>query len=78
MKFFGVGLVALGLVASATGHYWFDGVSGIVAGPEWSAELSLWLPFWPLEPFMPLMAMGLGTLIITKSKIVDQSATSAT
>ena len=77
VKIFGVGLVALGLVASATGHYWFDGVSGIVAGPEWSAELSLWLPFWPLEPFMPLMVMGLGTFLTTKSKIVIQSTTSA-
>jgi hypothetical protein len=77
IKTLGVGLVALGLVASATGHYWFDSVSAIVSGPEWSAELSLWLPFWPLEPFMPLIIMGLGALLITKAKIVVQSTASS-
>jgi len=33
---------------------------------EWSNALSLWLPFWPLEPFLPLLLLGLGIQILTK------------
>ena len=64
----GVGLAIIGLVASATGHYWFNWVSLLVSSPPWSAEMALWLPFWPLEPFMPLIVMGLGVYLATKGR----------
>ena len=64
----GVGLVMIGLAASATGHYWFNWVSLLVSSPTWSAEMALWLPFWPLEPFMPLILMGLGIYLATKGR----------
>ena len=25
----------------------------------------MWLPFWPFEPFLSLMVIGLGTMILT-------------
>ena len=64
----GVGLVLLGLVASATGNYWFDSVSSLASFPTWSAEMALWLPFWPLEPFMPLITIGVGVYLATKGR----------
>jgi len=33
--------------------------------PEWSADLVLWLPFWPFEPFLSLFIIGLGTMLVT-------------
>ncbi len=59
VKLLGSLIIALGLIASATGHLWFESVSNVVSGPLWSQELTLWLPFWPFEPFMPLLIIGL-------------------
>lgn len=65
-KILGAVLVILGLVASATGLSWQKPVTSFLTGPAWAAELELWLPFWPFEPFLPLMIIGLGTLLITQ------------
>ena len=64
----GTGLIFVGLIGAATGKYWFDGVSSLVSSPAWSAEMALWLPFWPLEPFMPLIVMGAGVYLATKGR----------
>jgi DMSO/TMAO reductase YedYZ heme-binding membrane subunit len=62
----GGALIAFGLVAAATGLQWREPVSGFLLAPAWSANLELWLPFWPFEPFLPLFIVGLGTLLLTK------------
>ncbi|WOJ95811.1 hypothetical protein R0137_11210 [Congregibacter brevis] len=61
----GILLIILGLSASATGGAWQASVTEILTGPAWSANLELWLPFWPLEPFLPLFAIGIGTWLFT-------------
>ena len=65
VKFFGSTLVVIGLIVSATGHYWFEPVTTVLSGPQWAAQTSLWLPFWPLEPFFSLIIIGAGTAIKT-------------
>jgi len=62
----GGALIAFGLVAAATGLQWREPVSGFLLAPAWSANLELWLPFWPFEPFLPLFIIGFGTLLLTK------------
>ena len=64
-RMLGVLLIALGLLASATGGYWRQTMSDLLLAPGWSAMLELWLPFWPLEPFLPLFALGVGTWLVT-------------
>ncbi len=59
-------LIAFGTVAAATGLQWQEPVSGFLLAPAWSANLELWLPFWPFQPFLPLFIIGLGTLLLTK------------
>ena len=66
--FVGAGLIFVGLIGAATGKYWFEGVSSLVSSPAWSAEMALWLPFWPLEPFMPLILMAAGVYLATKGR----------
>lgn len=66
--FVGAGLIFVGLIGAATGKYWFEGVSSLVSSPTWSAEMALWLPFWPLEPFMPLILMAAGVYLATKGR----------
>jgi len=64
----GNALIALGLVVSMTGLAWQDAVTTFLTAPKWSAALELWLPYWPFEPYLSLFMIGLGTLLITRSR----------
>ncbi len=66
LKLLGGVVIAAGLIAASTGLQWQGPVTEFLTGPAWSAELLLWLPFWPFEPFLPLMTIGLGTLLLTQ------------
>lgn len=58
-------VIGLGLYASATGEHWQKTVSAFLLTPQWAADLELWFPYWPFEPFLPLLIMGLGTALLT-------------
>lgn len=62
---FGCALIAVSILAAATGDIWYGPFNGFVTYPEWSATLELWLPFYPLEPFLPLLVMGMGVWVYT-------------
>ena len=68
LKFLGITLIATGITASATGLLWQKTITEFITTPTWSADLVLWLPFWPFEPFLPLFLIGLGTMTLTSSK----------
>ena len=61
----GSALIITGLLGAATGNYWYGPVNGLATFPEWSAQMELWLPFYPLEPFLPLLMMAMGAWIYT-------------
>ena len=65
LRALGSAIIGLGLVWSAYGLYWQERVTGFLTTPEWSADLVLWLPFWPFEPFLSLFIIGLGTMLVT-------------
>ena len=65
LKAMGSATIVFGLVWSAYGLYWQERVTGFLTTPEWSANLVLWLPFWPFEPFLSLFIIGLGTMLVT-------------
>ena len=65
LRALGSSIIVLGLVWSAYGLYWQERVTGFLTTPEWSADLVLWLPFWPFEPFLSLFIIGLGTMLAT-------------
>ena len=65
LKAMGSAIIVFGLVWSAYGLYWQERVTGFLTTPEWSANLVLWLPFWPFEPFLSLFIIGLGTMLAT-------------
>lgn len=67
----GAGLIGLGLVAAGTGLRWRESVTAFLTGPEWSSNLVAWLPFWPFEPFLPLIVIGLGTMLATLQPAVQ-------
>jgi len=49
--------------------YLQDQVTAFLTAAAWSATLELWLPFWPLEPFLSLFIIGAGTLIATRATV---------
>ena len=70
-KMLGALFIIFGLLVSASGLYWQDLITSLFTASAWSAELELWLPFWPFEPFLSLLVIGIGTLLITKNKTTE-------
>ncbi len=66
LKLLGAAIIALGLVVSMTGLHWQEPFTTFVTTPAWSANLVLWLPYWPLEPYLSLFIIGFGALLVTK------------
>ena len=77
LKIGGVTIFVLGLVMSGTGNHWYEAVSGLISAPAWSTELGLWLPFWPLEPFVSLLLMSIGAYLITSERAAKKNYISA-
>jgi len=75
-KVFGGVIIGFGLLVAATGLQWQETVTAFLTGPEWSAKLELWLPYWPLEPFLSLFIIGLGAMLMTKAREPLTSVTS--
>ena len=66
-KVIGSAIIAFGLFTAASGLHWQDPVTEFLIAPKWSADLVLWLPFWPLEPYLSLFIIGLGTMLVTRA-----------
>jgi hypothetical protein len=67
MRVSGAAFIALGLLVAATGLQWQEPVTEFLLAPEWSAELVLWLPYWPFEPYLSLFVIGAGVMLATKA-----------
>jgi len=65
-KFLGGAIIVFGIFVAASGLYWIDPVSAFVTAPKWSADLVLWLPFWPFRPYYSLFIIGLGAMLFTR------------
>ncbi len=68
-KVLGGAIIAFGLFAASTGLHWQKSVTAFLTTPNWSADLVLWLPFWPFEPYLPLFIIGLGATLFTKTRV---------
>ncbi len=68
LKILGGTIIAFGLFVSATGLHWREPVTAFLTAPKWSADLVLWLPFWPFEPYLSLFIIGLGAMLVTKAR----------
>jgi sulfoxide reductase heme-binding subunit YedZ len=68
LKALGGTIIVFGLFVAATGLHWQEPVTTFLTTPKWSADLVLWLPYWPLEPYLSIFIIGLGATLVTKSK----------
>jgi DMSO/TMAO reductase YedYZ heme-binding membrane subunit len=67
-KVLGGAMITFGLLVAATGLQWQEQVTAFLIAPNWSSNLELWLPYWPFEPFLSIFIIGLGTLLVTKTR----------
>ena len=67
-KVLGAAIIAFGLFAAAATLYLQEPVTAFLTAPKWSADLVLWFPFWPFEPYLSLFIIGLGAMLVTKAK----------
>ena len=67
-RILGSAVIAFGLFVAATGLHWQEPVTAFLTAPKWSADLVLWLPFWPFEPYLSLFIIGLGAALVTKTR----------
>ena len=67
-KVAGGALIGLGLFVTAASPYYQEAISDFLTAPAWSANLGLWLPYWPFEPYISLFIIALGTAVATKSR----------
>jgi len=65
-KILGGAVIGFGLFVSASGLHWQEPVTELLTVPRWSANLELWLPFWPFEPYLSLFIIGLGAYLATR------------
>ena len=70
-KVAGGAIIAFGLFVAAFGMRWQSAISEFLTGTAWSANLELWLPFWPYEPFLSLFLIGIGMAIATWSSAAE-------
>ena len=68
LKVLGGAIIAFGLLVSATGLQWQEPVTAFLTAPEWSANLELWLPYWPFEPYLSLFIIGSGAMLATRAR----------
>jgi hypothetical protein len=67
-KVLGGAIIVFGLIAAAMGLHWQEPVTEFLTAPKWSADLVLWLPYWPFEPYLSLFIIGLGAALFTKAR----------
>ncbi len=68
LKVLGGAIIAFGLVVAASGRQWQEPVTAFLTAPQWSADLVLWFPFWPFEPYLSIFIIGLGAMLFTKAR----------
>ncbi len=64
-------VIAFGLLVATSGLYWQKSITALLTAPAWSANLVLWFPFWPFEPYLSLFIIGFGTMLLTPGPRTD-------
>ena len=60
--------IGVGLLMSVTSLYWQEYITSFLTATNWSANLELWIPFWPFEPYLSLVFIAFGTMLYIKPR----------
>ncbi len=62
-------MVLLGIVTAALSSIWRQPVEALLTGYSFTRIPETYLPFWPFEPFIPLLMIALGAWLSTRFTI---------
>jgi hypothetical protein len=65
-NFIGASVIAFGLLAASFGSVWRQTAEDVLIGYTFTTIPETWLPYWPFEPFLPLLLIGLGVFMTAK------------
>ena len=71
----GILCVGIGLIAASFGSVWREAAEALLTGYAITQIPELYLPYWPFEPFLPLVIIGLGAFLWTKSRVEKPAGT---
>ncbi len=63
----GMGVVGIGVGAASFGSVWIQPAQESLYGYAWTRIPEAYLPYWPFEPFLPLLVIGVGCLLVGNS-----------
>ena len=63
----GMAVVGIGVGAASFGSVWIQPAQEALYGYAWTRIPEAYLPYWPFEPFLPLLVIGVGCLLIGNS-----------
>jgi len=64
----GVSAIAAGFLGAGFGSAWFSAAQSLLTGYSFTRLPETYLPYWPFEPWIPVLVIALGTLLLTKAR----------
>ena len=64
----GIVIIGVGVVAASFGSAWREAADELLYGYTFTRIPELYLPYWPFEPFLPLLIIALGAYLIGTSR----------
>ena len=64
----GILIIGFGIVAASFGSAWRETAEELLYGYTFTQIPELYLPYWPFEPFLPLLIIALGSYLIGASR----------
>jgi hypothetical protein len=64
----GIAIFGTGLLVATFGTPWRELAEQYLYGYTFTRLPELYLPYWPFEPYIPLLVIALGALVITKAR----------
>ena len=72
VSFLGFLIIGFGLAAATLGKLWQPASEQILHGYSFTRIPELVMPYWPFEPFLPLLIIGFGVYLLSREGDVVQ------
>jgi DMSO/TMAO reductase YedYZ heme-binding membrane subunit len=64
----GIAIIAIGFFAASFGSLWYGAAEKLLTGYAITRIPETYLPYWPFEPWLPLVIIVLGTLLVERGR----------
>lgn len=64
----GATVIATGFLAAGFGSAWYSTAESLLTGYSLTRLPEAYMPYWPFEPWIPVLVIALGTLLLTRAR----------